>query len=51
MSDVEPQGEDKREDKDQDWPPEHPRPQLPVGAPALPMLAHAELCIQDMGVI
>lgn len=47
----EPQGEDKHEDKDkdedQDWPFEAPNPV----APALPMLALAELCGQDTGVI
>lgn len=46
----EPQGEDKHEDKDkdkdQDWPFEAPNPV----APALPMLALAELCGQDTGV-
>lgn len=41
-----PQGEDKHEDKDKEWPFEAPNPV----APALPMLALAELCGQDTGV-
>ena len=42
--------EDEDEDEDEDWLFEDPR-SIALGAPALPMLAHTELYIQDMEVI